>query len=624
MKYLSGYTDPFLSPVSGLLATGQPLPDLERGYVWVGDKTNRPTPSFKLIDLTIDVRSLQQQVETISEAPVVVNTPVSIFPNAQALSDLNDGIMKNMGGLIQIALPNTDYLTPMLASGNIWIGNNNNIATPQPTIALSNLPNLGTASITIPNPIDPINPITISGGKIWHGTDSNRPEESTALLSVEADIALLNARFLLGEFIMGDALVQATWPKSQFLINLQDGMLKKTGKTLQYATPGTDYLDLVNEAYADGIIPVVLRDKVITRSKLQIINIDADHDNLSGINTLTCRDVLATVQAGAGGSVRADQQLLSLNTVEGRQLILYDYNPAHRYTQYVSLKAPASVAMNINWVMPDMISTTGQVLTDIGNVPLSTDRQLAFRNMPSVDATYILKQPNDSLPNAQALNQLIGADPKMLKAAADGTIEVAVPDEDYATKATLEQLKEEAQQAAQEAATSAEEAATSAGEAATSAGEATTAAGEATVAAGEASASALAASGSATAALGSAGAAALSAIAAGSSASSASSSASDASHSASNASSSASQAQTSATNAAGSATQAQTYLNTLLNTGLTLQGDVTGNGLLNTPIVTKFTPNPVFTGNGITIPAGSASGRPSSPAVGFLRLNASN
>ncbi len=615
MKYLSGYTDPFLSPVSGLLATGQPLPDLERGYVWIGDKNNRPTPSFKLIDLTIDVRSLQQQVETISEAPVVVNTPVSIFPNAQALSDLNDGIMKNMGGLIQIALPDTDYLTPTLASGNIWIGNNANIATPQPIIALSNLPNLGTASITIPNPIDPLSPITISGGKIWHGTDSNRPEESTALLSVEADIALLNARFLLGEFIMGSALIQTTWPKSQFLINLQDGMLKKTGKTLQYATPGTDYLDLVNEAYADGIIPVVLRDKVITRSKLQIINIDDSHDNLSGINTLTCRDLLATVQNGAGGSVRADNQILSLNTVEGRQLILYDYNPAHRYTQYVSLKAPASVAVNINWVMPDTVSTTGQVLTDIGNVPLSTDRQLAFRNVPSVDATYILKQPHNSLPNAQALNQLIGAEPKILKAAADGTIEVAIRDQDYATKETLEQIKAETEEFKNQAATSAQEAAASAEEAAASATEATTAAGEATGAAAEATGAAAAASGSATAA-------AASALGAGASAIAAAASALSASSSSSSASSSASDAQTSATNAANSATSAQNSLNTLLNTGITLQGAVHGSGALLNPITTYFQDNAVLPGNGsMTIPKGTSSQRPSVPIAGMFRYN---
>lgn len=601
MKYIPGYTDQFVSPVTGILSSHSQLPELDRGYIWIGDKNNRPTPSFKLIDLTIDVRSLQQQVESISEAPVVISTPVAIFPNAQVLSDLDDGMMRNIGGLIQIAIPGTDYLTPYLPSGNLFVGNANNIATPQANINLSNLPSLGTASITIPNPIDPLTPITISGGKIWHGTDSNRPEESTALLGVEADIALLNARFLLGEFIMGSALVQTTWPKSQFLINLQDGMLKKTGKTIQYATPGTDYLDLVNEAYADGIIPVVLRDKVVTRSKLQIINIDADHDNISGINTVTCRDLLATVQGGAGGSIRADQQVLSLNTVEGRQFIFYDYNPAHRYTKYVSLKAPASVAMNINWVMPDTVSTTGQVLTDIGNVPLSTDRQLAFTNMPSVDATYILKQPHNSLPNAQALNQLVGAMPKILKAASDGSIEVAIRDQDYATKETLEQIKAETEAFKNEAAISAEEAAASAT--------------ESTGAAAEATGAAAAASGSAAAAAGSALGAGVSAVAAAASALSASSSSSSAS-------SSASQSQTSATNAANSAASAQNSLNTLLNTGITLQGAIYGSGGLLNPITTHFQNNAVLPGNeSMIIPKGTSSQRPSVPISGMMRYN---
>lgn len=483
MKYLSGYTDPFLSPVSGLLATEQPLPDLERGYVWVGDKNNRPIPSFKLIDLTIDVRFLQQQVEAISEASVVLNEPMAVFPNAQALSDLNDGLMKNKGGVVQIAIP------------------------------------------------------------------------------------------------------------------------------------GTDYLDLVNEAYADGIIPVVLRDKVISRSKLQIVNIDGDHDNISGINTLTCRDVLATVQQGAGGSVRADQQLLSLNTVEGRQLILYDYNPAHRYTQYVSLKAPASVAVNINWVMPDTVSTTGQVLTDIGNAPLSTDRQLAFRNMPSVDATYILKQPHNTLPNAQALNQLVGVEPKILKAAADGTIEIAIRDQDYATKETLEQLKTETEEFKNQAATSAEEAAASAEEATASATEATTAAGEATAAAAEATGAAVEASASA-------GAAGVSALAAAGSALAAAASAGSASSSASDAASSASHAHTSETNAANSATSAQNSLNTLLNTGIILQGAIHGAGPLLSPITTYFQDNPVLPGNAsMILPKGVSSQRPTVPIAGMFRYN---
>jgi hypothetical protein len=221
------------------------------------------------------------------------------------------------------------------------------------------------------------------------------------------------------------------------------------------------------------------------------------------------------------------------------------------------------------------------------------------------NSSFILQTPNENLANAQALSQLLGG---ILKSAPlTGVISIATPDVDYATVATLEEL--------------AAEAAASAEEASAAALEATAAAGEATAAAGEASAAAVEASLSATGAGISALAAAASALAAGGSASSASSSASDASDSADNASS--------------SATEAQNYLNTLLSTGLnalpctgdvsfqgfklinlgtpivatdgatkgyvdtaignvplaslTLQGDVTGSGPLNVPVITTLT-----------------------------------
>ena len=84
MKYLTGYTDPFISPVTGLSSVVQPLPDLERGYVWMGDENSRPLPTFKLIDLTIDVKSLQKQLDVLSQTTFVINTPQPSLPKAQA------------------------------------------------------------------------------------------------------------------------------------------------------------------------------------------------------------------------------------------------------------------------------------------------------------------------------------------------------------------------------------------------------------------------------------------------------------------------------------------------------------------------------------------------------------
>ena len=372
------------------------------------------------------------------DATYILQQPSIDLPNAQALNQLNNGLMKNNDGVIQIAIPGEDYLSTALPSGQLFIGNSSNIATAQQTIAVQNLPSL-------------------TDGRVWQGDAANRPVE-------------------------------------------------------------------------------------------------------------------------------------------------------------VQL------------------------------------------NLAPTDATYIIKTPNVNLPEAQVLEELgIG----MAKIVAGGAFAIAIAGEDYATIQQLEEIEQQCQQYAEQAATSAEEAALSAEEAAASAAEAsgsaveaaasaaeasgsaveaTAAAAEATAAAVEASAAAVeasAAAAEATAAAAEATAAAaaatVSALAAGISATRASSSASDAQQSAnsaanssSNAAASASNANISADNAANSANEAQAYLNTLLNTGLTLQGDVSGGGLLSMPIVTTFKPNPVFTGNGsMTMPAGNSMQRPNALIPGMIRFNTS-
>ena len=238
--------------------------------------------------------------------------------------------------------------------------------------------------------------------------------------------------------------------------------------------------------------------------------------------------------------------------------------------------------------------TTGYMwLGDDNNRPAEIKAAFA----PS-DATYVINTPSVTLPNAQVLSELgVG----MAKIITDGMFAIAIPDEDYATVETLERLAEEAAASAEESAASATEAAASATEASASALEATGAAAEATGAAAEATASAAGATVSALAA-------AASALSAGSSSSSASSSASD--------------ANSSASDAQGSATDAHNYLITLLNTGITLEGDITGSGILSNPIITNFKPNPTLPGNGyVKIPTGSTNQRPSNPSAGMLRYN---
>jgi hypothetical protein len=359
MKFLTGYTDFFFSPVTGLSSVLQPLPDLWRGYVWMGDEEKRPFPTYKLIDLKIDVLFLQKQIDAFENMPFVLNTPVPSLKKAQSLSTLDDGLLKNAKGLIDIAVPNIDYLTPFLTQSKIWVGDAN-----------------------------------------------NRAVES-------------------------------------------------------------------------------------------------------------------------------------------------DFTPA------------------------------------------------------SNDATYILQTEDAALKNAQVLNDLGTG---MAKIVTGGAFAIAIPDEDYATKETLEKLAQEAQQSAEEAAASAEEAAGSATESSGAATEATGAAAEATGAAGEASLSA--------------GAASISAIAAAASALGASGSASSASSSASDASDSASKASDSAKAADQSAQDAATSLNKLLTTPLTLTGAIQGSGLLSAPIPTVFKENPVLPGKAsMTLPQGSSADRPQQLVAGMLRYN---
>ena len=383
MKAIAGYTDPFLSPISGIHLTEGMLPAINLDYIWVGNRQNIAQPSPALIDIRLDLIDLRHALSAQTapiDATYILQKPNKILSNAQALSQLDDGILKNIQGILEIAVAGEDYLSATLASGKLLIGDQDDKATPQDKIALANLPDL-------------------SESKIWVGDEKNRPVES-------------------------------------------------------------------------------------------------------------------------------------------------DFTPAAN------------------------------------------------------DATYIIQTEDAALKNAQVLNDLGTG---MAKIVTGGALAIAIPDEDYATKETLEKL-------AEEAAASAEEASGAAEEATAAASEATGAAAEATGAAAEASGSAIGAG--------------ISAIAAAASALGAAGSAGSASSSASDAKSSASDASDSEKAAGKSATDAQKALNTLLTTPVTLTGDVQGSGLLSAPIPTAFKENPVLPGKAsMTLPQGTSADRPQQLTPGMLRYN---
>jgi hypothetical protein len=210
MKAVAGYTDPFMSPMSGLLSVAQPLPNLARGYIWMGDEENRPIETFKLIDLAIDIKFMQRQWSALAQVPFVLNHPVGSLPKAQALSQLNNGILKNVQGILEIAVTGDDYLSPILASGKLLIGDQDDKATPHDKIAIGNLPDL-------------------TQSKIWVGDENNCPVES------DFTFAANDATYIL-------QTEDAALKNAQVLNHLGTGMAKiVTGGALAIAIPDEDY-----------------------------------------------------------------------------------------------------------------------------------------------------------------------------------------------------------------------------------------------------------------------------------------------------------------------------------------------------------------------------------------------
>jgi hypothetical protein len=555
----------FISPVTGRVLC-------KEDYILVGNRDNIADPSPALIDTKLDLIKLRHDVNELLNATFILEEANFKLPKAQALNILDDGFMYNTGGIISttndIPLPNLEYK-------HLWIGDSNNQPQAVTTIDIDNLPSLGTTNVPTPT----------GGfvGKVWEGTSSGRPEESSIVGEMFADIGILNAKFLAGHFVMNSGLT-ASFPAAQFLNALTAGALVKTSST--------------------------------GNGKLETITLNQDQVLMGGANNTPESRARIGVE---NLPLLADKKLWSGNS---------DSIPQSITT--IDISNLPNLEQNKLWIGDAGNRPVAQSTLNIDNLPNLTNNRVwqgnaqgrpeeVELNFAPVDATYIIKQPNVTLTNAQVLSELgVG----IAKIVAGGAFAIAIPDEDYATKATLEQIKAETEEFKNQAATSAEEAsasateaASSATEAAASATEATAAAGEATAAAAEATGAAAAASGSAIAAGISAAGAAASALAAGASAGSASSSASDASSSASN-------AHNSAVNSASSASQSLQYLNQLLNTGINLVGDVLGSGPLKDPITLTFKANPTFTGTGsMTIPVGTTSQRPNNPVLGMTRIN---
>jgi hypothetical protein len=230
MSCFCDFRDIFISPLSGRIRQSG-LPFLETDYIWMGDVNTKAMPSPIIIDIRLDIINI---LTNLSQTKFILQTPMEGFGNAQALDELEDGILKHVRGVVDIAIPGEDFLTPSLSQGKLWIGDSNNKPAEQPTISIDNLPNLGVAAIP---------GLEGLAGKIWRGTISGRPEESNAVSILEADVLAINARFLTAAWILRKAPVEILWPTAQFINHLPENRI------LTHTTDGTIGVASLTENY---------------------------------------------------------------------------------------------------------------------------------------------------------------------------------------------------------------------------------------------------------------------------------------------------------------------------------------------------------------------------------------
>ncbi len=203
MKYQPGLLDLFISPTTGRLASETNLPYLPEDYIWVGDKNNDAFPSLLLKDLLLDFQKLRANLD---QSTFILQSPAEFLGKAQALNQLEDGVLKHIKGIVSIAIPGTDYMSTTLTKDHLWRGNSENKPVEVQLIGMNNLPNLTQGNLHLGNelnrPVESqiiyINNLPNLGvsfilgqGKIWRGTPEGRPIESDSLSSLENSVTFM-------------------------------------------------------------------------------------------------------------------------------------------------------------------------------------------------------------------------------------------------------------------------------------------------------------------------------------------------------------------------------------------------------------------------------------------------
>jgi len=461
---------------------------------------------------------VESDILTKAKFVIMNDTKPDDLPASVIIGQLENNLLAKEGEAI---------INAKLSKGYLFVGGDGDKVTQSKNISMDALPDL-------------------TKGKIFLGNDSNRPVESSALDN---------------KFLVFDA-TPTNLPNAVSLSSVTDDFIAKSGDTI------------INATITKGrLISGADDNKIIEIEKIDFSNFpDGTEDNLITFNSskrpiqiLTIKD--KNMMPLPNGKIYFGTESTVPTTKGLQEKYLFTGDSGGNVSEVLRLDIENYVNLSKNHI---------HVGND-SNRPVET--KLSDVAAP-VDAKYILQTANSSLSSAQALDMLGGVDPRILKATSSGVIQVAIKDTDYASKETLEELRDETKgyrdeaqtfkNEAQTAKTGAETAKTAAEaakvEAQTQAGlaqghalNAQTQALASQTSATASAASASAAAGSATAAAGSAATAAGSAAAAAGSASSAANSSFTAGVSAAAAAGSAGAAGLSAAAAAGNAEEAGDY-----------------------------------------------------------------
>ena len=430
------------------------IPFLTEGYLWIGDVTNTPT-EYR----TITIDNLPDLGQTIIPDPIggfvgqiwegnnlgrpeISNRLGAMFADLiliNARFALAHFVLNEGNPLLRLAMPSSQFLEDLAPGGIAKIEANGQISIAAAGTDYLDVgappPGDGVIPILEPGPYPPnpklIYPSTIHiiGTDDVIGINSLKGNILSATNAVQSDGIMVSKNniqtkeLLLSDqtpaftkfaILKGPALLlnDVEWflPDQQ---GIAGQVLTNTdGTQLQWANSngnvsGPDPAISLNESLAiwDGTTGRKIKDCVITVVGGQSIkNINSLYVN----NTITSTDIFADNQIGA------------------REVSFFDSG----FNNNVSFIAPDVILNDVKWELPATSGKAGQVLTNTTGLTGLLD----WTNSASSDALYILQAGNVTLPNAQALDQLISADPRdprILKATDVGVVELAVEGTDY-------------------------------------------------------------------------------------------------------------------------------------------------------------------------------------------------